>query len=212
MSEYASLISTLSDIAVGGAAVIGAVVAWKGLGTWRQQLKGANEYELARRILKCTYHLRDAIAAARSPVMFGGEMPKPPSEESARMGAEQIRFYGTTRAYEERWRNVQERRSALQAELLEAEALWGAKLKPLFQPLFTLQHELWVAIHLYIQSINPDSPAGNSHAFSKLLHEKHGDVMYDLSEGEDKPDRFAKAVQLAINSIEEELRKHLTRG
>lgn len=212
MSECGNLISTISDIAVSGAAVIGAVVAWKGLGTWRQQLKGANEYELARRILKCTYHLRDAIAAARSPVMFGGEMPKPPSAEATRMGIDEVHFYGKNRAYEERWRNVQEKRSALRAELLEAEALWGAKLKPLFQPLFTLQHELWVAIHLYIKSIDPDSNDGDRQAFSNILRENHGDVMYDLSEGEEKPDRFAKAIQLAISAIEEELRKHLTRG
>ncbi|MFZ5566608.1 MAG: hypothetical protein ACOY95_06365 [Pseudomonadota bacterium] len=144
--------------------------------------------------------------------MFGGEMPKPAGEEATRMDADEVRFYGTTRAYEERWRNVQEKRSALRAELLEAEALWGAKLKPLFQPLFTLQHELWMAIHLYIQSVDPNSNDSDRQAFSKILREKHGDVMYDLSEGEEKPDRFSKAVQLAISDIEEELRTHLTRG
>jgi len=62
MSSYAEWVAMASDIVVGIAAGVGAYVAWRGLGTWRQQLRGSSEYELSRRILRCTYQLRDAIS------------------------------------------------------------------------------------------------------------------------------------------------------
>lgn len=212
MGSCAEWISLANDIAVAVAAGIGAFVAWKGLGAWRQQLKGSNEYDLARRLLKSTYQLRDALAAARSPAMFGGEMPRPSSDEAGGMSEDQIRFFGTSGAYSERFRAVQEHRRALQADLLEAEALWGTRLKSLYQPLFRLQHDLWMAIYMYLRSIDPSVPGSSRESFGKLFYDKHDSVLYDVSEGDDKPDAYVTNVMLAISAIEEELRPHLARA
>lgn len=212
MSSCAEWVGLASDIVVATAAGVGALVAWKGLGAWRHQLKGSNEYDLARRLLKSTYQLRDAMAAARSPVMFGGEMPRPSAEAVEGMTAEQLRFFGTSGAYTERYRVVQEHRRALELDLLEAEALWGEGLDRDFQPLFKLQHELWMAFHLYMRSINPNEPGDSRDAYAKLLREKHERTLYNLSEGKDKPDEFSAEVLAAIAVINKELRPHLARS
>lgn len=212
MSSCAEWVGMASDIVVAVAAGVGAFVAWKGLGAWRQQLEGSNEYDLARRLLKSTYQLRDAMTVARSPFMLGGEKPKPTSGEASSMSVEESDYAGTLGAYSERFRVVQEHRRSLQADLLEAEALWGSRLKPLYQPLFRLQHELWMAIHMYLRSIDPKQAGTSRESFGKIFFEKHHDTLYDMSEGEEKPDAFANGVLTAIAAIETELRPHLARS
>lgn len=106
---------------------------------------------------------------------------------------------------------MQEYRRALQADLLEAEALWGTRLKHLYQPLFSLQHDLWMAIHMYLRSIDPGQHVSSRESFGKIFYEKYEGILYDLSEGNDKPDAYANSVLLAIAAIEEELRPHLAR-
>lgn len=111
------------DLVLSSAAITGAVVAVKGLGTWQRQLKGQSEYELSRRILVSVFKYRDAINGVRNPVMWAYEMPSPPEEEAVKMSREQIRFYGTSKAYQARWDKVQTEKASLYADLLEAEAI-----------------------------------------------------------------------------------------
>ena len=53
----------LTALAAVGAVVIGGL----GLSTWRRQLKGHAEYELARRVLRALYTARDNLFHVRSP-------------------------------------------------------------------------------------------------------------------------------------------------
>ena len=103
----AEIVTLLKDLVLSGAAITGAVVAVKGLGTWQHQLKGQSEYELSRRILVSVFKYRDAINGVRHPAMWAYEMPSPPEEEATKMSREQIRFYGTSKAYQARWDKVQ---------------------------------------------------------------------------------------------------------
>lgn len=155
IAEYAAI---AKDIVLTLAAVIGACVALRGLSTWNRQLKGGVEYELTRRLLKQTYRLREAIKGVRNPVMWGGEMPSPSEEEAKDMSREQLRYYGLSNAYQKRWDKVTEARADLQTELLEAEVLWGQEIHNRFEPVFKLQHELYVAVHFYLTVCNPDAP------------------------------------------------------
>lgn len=212
MSSCAEWVSMASDVSVAVAAGVGAIVAWRGLGAWRQQLKGSNEYELARRMLKATYQLRDAMAAARTSAMFGSEMPAPTSEQATGKTPDQIRYFGISGAYSERYRLVQSHRATLDADLLEAEALWGAEVKLLYRPLFKLQHQLWVAIYTYLRSIDPDIAPSSRASHNRIFLDKYNDVMYDQSEGDEKPDPFTSGVLTAITAVEDVLRPHLARS
>ncbi len=49
------------------AAVCGVWIAWKGLQTWREQLKGTTEYQLAKEILRAVYDVQETYRFIRIP-------------------------------------------------------------------------------------------------------------------------------------------------
>jgi len=128
------------------------------------------------------------------------------------MDREQRRYYGTSGAYSARFGRVLEHSRALQTELQEAEALWGARLKPLFDELFALQHGLWMAIHAYLRAIDPSATQRSRESFGRLFYEKHDAVFYDTGVGTNDGDEFSQRMLKAVAQIEDELRKHLHRS
>ena len=203
----AEIVTLLKDLVLSGAAITGAAVAVKGLGTWQRQLKGQSEYELSRRILVSVFKYRDAINGVRHPAMWAYEMPSPPEEEAARMSREQIRFYGTSKAYQARWDKVQTERTSLYADLLEAEAIWGAELKELFKEVFNLEHKLFTRIRHSVELINPDTDEASKDAI-RNIDKKARDIMYDNLR--DEPDEYKKDLIAAIEKIEKYLKPKLS--
>lgn len=201
------IVALLKDIVLSGAAITGAVVAVKGLGTWQRQLKGQSEYELSRRILVTVFKYRDAINGVRHPVMWAYEMPSPPENEAKTMSQEQIRFYGTSKAYQTRWDKVQNKRTFLYADMLESEAIWGNELNDLFRKVFDLEHELFTRIRHYIELINPDTGMASKEAIRKI-DEKKRDIMYDNRSEE--PDEYKQELISAIEDIEKYLKPVLS--
>lgn len=204
---HMEIITIIKDLILASAAITGAIVAVKGLGTWQRQLKGQSEYELSRRILVSLFKYRDSINGVRHPAMWAYEMPNPPEEEAKIMSREQISFYGTSKAYQARWDKVQEQKTALYADLLEAEAIWGMGLKNLFQSVFDLEHELVTQIRHYLELINTDVKEYRKDAIRKIDENKR-DVMYDLSS--DEPDEYKKDLLEAITAIEIYLKAKLS--
>ena len=205
--DWQMLIATGKDIILAGAAITGSVVAVKGLTTWRRQLKGQAEYELAKIILKSTFQYRDAIYRVRHPAIYNYEMPEPAEDQVKTMNNGQKRFYGTSKAYEARCENVDKIQQEIYTELLEAEALWGKQPEILFKSLFNLGKELFFYVSYYLKSINPDISIGEREAYEKIKREKR-DILYDSMEDEDE---FRKDVSSAINAIEDFLKPHLKR-
>lgn len=205
MDCLAHLVSIIKDIVLAGAAAVGAFVAVQGLSTWNRQLKGGVEYDLARRLLKCTYRLREAIRGVRNPVMWAHEMPSPPEQAASGMSADKIRFYGTANAYQKRWDAVSAVRVDLQTELLEAEALWGREVYTKFKPLDSLQLELASKLRLYLEVCNPDNHSRDT--YQQAYHQKR-DILYDLGDDE-KPDDFDSEMSQAVTAIELFLKPHL---
>lgn len=202
------LVSICKDVALGVAAIVGAAVAVRGLNTWNRQLKGGVEYELARRVLKATYRLRDAIKGVRHPVMWAAEMPMPPEAEAEKMSRDEMSYYGSSRAYQIRWQRVADVHTDLQTELLEAEVLWGTDLSKRFEPLNKLERELAVAIRSFLTACDPNASEGMKAAAHKRQAADR-DILYD--ELTDEGDQFTQDVVRAIAPIEEYLKPHLRR-
>lgn len=203
---HLELVTLVKDLVLSGAAIAGAVVAIKGLGTWKRQLRGQSEYELSRRILVTLFKYRDAIAGVRHPAMWAYEMPRPPDDESKNMSRERVGFYGTSKAYQARWDKVQAERMSLYADLLESEAIWGDELKKLFKVLFNLEHELFTTVRHYIELINPDTGEASKEAIANI-DRKRRDIMYDdLSE---EGDDYRKDFQRGVDAIEKYLKPKL---
>lgn len=200
------IVALTKDIVLTVGAVVAMYVAVRGLSTWNRQLKGGVEYDLTRRLLKCTYRLREAIKTARNPIMFQNEQPNPPDAESHVMSYEERRYYGLSQAYQGRWNKVTAARDDLQTELLEAEVIWGKAIHEQFEPLFTLQLELFSDIHSYLIVCNPAEHADSKHAISEIRR-KRREVLYDTSSFE--PDPFSIDIEKAISGIETFLKPHL---
>lgn len=200
------IFTLIKDIALLGVAITGVTVAVKGLGTWQRQLKGQSEYELSRRILVSLFKYRDAINGVRHPAMWNYEMPNPSEEEAKDMSQDQIRFYGTSKAYQVRWDKVQEERTSLYADLLEAKAIWGTDLNNLFKTVFDLQHELFIYIRQHLEIINPDTNRESKEAIQNIKKNKR-DIMYDIST--DDPDEYKTELINAIKKIENYLKPNL---
>ena len=202
-------ISIAKDIIVAIAAFIGACVAIAGLSTWRRQLKGQADHELARRILVSLYRYRDAINGVRHPAMMAGEFPEPSESQRAHKTDAQIRFSALSNAYGNRWQRVQTQRVALHADLLESEALWGAELKTKeFSPIFSLEWELQVCVRNYLIQCDPDEREERKTAIAKLSRDKR-DVLYDSLEP--GGDEFSKALADAMGAVETYLKPKLAR-
>ena len=201
------LVVLLKDLILSGAVITGTVVAIKGLSTWQRQLKGQSEYDLSRRILVSLFKYRDTINGVRHPAMWTYEMPTPPDEDAKGMSRDQISFYSTSKAYQARLDKVQNVRTNLYADLLEAEALWGDELKELFKVVFDLEHELFTSIRHYIELINPDTNEASKEAI-RNIDKKRRDIMYDdLS---DEGDEYKNDFKVGVENIEKYLKPKLT--
>lgn len=193
-----------------GIAIYAATIARKGLSTWNRQLRGSAEYDLARRILMCTYRLREAIAVVRHPGIFRSEQPPPPDEVAANMNELQKRHYGIVKAYEDRLQKLTIVRDELDAELLEAEALLGNDLLMAFEGIFGLQTILQTTVFYYLSACNPaESPA--SRRIYQESYEKRGGVLYRTF-SPDEPDEFRDQVHAEIRRVESILKSHLLRS
>lgn len=71
------VVSAIADSATAIAAAGGIGIAFAGLRTWRDQLTGQNEYEVARRLLRVALATRDRIAFVRHPVITGASSRLP---------------------------------------------------------------------------------------------------------------------------------------
>jgi len=203
--DWPTLITTGKDLILAGAAITGSIVAVKGLSTWKRQLRGQAEYELAKRVLKATFQYRDRVYGVRHPVMWKYEMPQPPREEADRMTEQQINYYSTSKAYSSRWEKVVEIRETLYPELLEAKILWGHEIENLFKVLFEIERKLVLCIRHYLALINPDNSREYKDEINKIFKGEQ-DMQYDIL---NEDDDFRKKFSSGLKSIEQFISPYL---
>lgn len=130
------------------AVVAGIIIAGMGLQTWRRELHGKAEYELARKVLLGVYRIRDAVDQFRAPLISGWEMV-PDGEHIVPGAGPPANSHGIALA--RRWSRVADTYSQLQVDLLEAEVLWGESLKNLRNNLADRLSELRNAADLLVE-------------------------------------------------------------
>ena len=190
------------------AAAIGAWVAFTGLQTWRAQLIGKTEYDLARRLLRGVLEVREQIAAVRGPFMSAGEMTAALKEA----GVSEPNFLNDTElrkathlAYDRRWRRVSKAVSDLQADVLEAEVIWGEGICAAHKALLACVTELYSTLTLYLRAEGNESLQRRQG--DKL--ESYFEIVYQTSNDPAK-DPFSAKVSAAVRAFEQFLRPHLS--
>ena len=122
------IFQTIRDIIVAIAAGVTAFVAYSGLEKWKAELRGKADYEVARSLIKSIYKLRDEIGYCRSPFIPAQEFPDG-YQGFAGGGTFDDEGRAYAHVYSNRWTPVGEAAQQFDANLLEAEALWGFEIK-----------------------------------------------------------------------------------
>ena len=202
MSQFFSYTKDIISIL---APIVALVIAGLGLQTWKRQLYGKSEYDIARKLLKATYKYREAIQSVRHPFMDYSEIPDPPKDDLRSSDEQRKRYYGTTKAYDNRWSKVVEARIEIDTELLEAEVLWGDGIKKKYTNLFSVGKKLFINLRHYLNNINPDLG-------TKLKYDV--DIIYSKLVGENQfadDDIYTNELTKSVKQIEDALRPHLNR-
>jgi len=172
MSEW---VTAIADLATAGAAVAVAVVAWRGLNTWREQLHGRTEYEHARRLARAVYRVRDEAYRVRHPGDLASEANEAEIEEIGQYRAELW-------ALRRRLARFDEAMMDFEREIPDAEVLWGDSAREAAGNVREVRAKLHSLIeHFHVEaSINhalgldePDTPLASPDDTDPLWDELH---------------------------------------
>jgi hypothetical protein len=197
--SWGGVVSTLQAIAVGGAAVATALAARKGLKTWAEQLHGSTRYEVARRLARATYKLRDAMAFSRSPLVEAAEFPSGYSDRGN--AAENAQAW--QHVFSARMRPVLEAAREFDAEALEAEAIWGSSAASACKAMMRVVRELQVSMQAFVED---QSQAGRNFESDARFGQR---MRANVFSGVQSDDALTQAISDAIAGIEAVVRPAL---
>lgn len=170
-------ITAIKDIVVAGAAATAAIMAYRGLNTWRKELKGRSEYQLAKDTLRTIYKIEDAFRSVRNPMIRPFEYPKELTDHTGGLKKEH-KHEGTTQVYESRFKKMDQAFIELEENFLDALVEWGPENEEKIDPLRRCRAELIVNLQDLLRRY-------------KYPHEKNwkdtdkrnreDDVIYDIS-------------------------------
>ena len=202
--DWTNWITAISAMIAAVAVACTAYFAKQGMNVWREQMRGKDEYKLARNLLASIYKHRDAMHDARHWLMTITD--KPTREEAAEMTPEQVKFYGLSRAYSRRWRKVQKEHQKIYRDLILAEAIWGDELRDLLGSLLEPEQDLREAIDTNLWLRNPANKLSWGDDRSQGLEE-----LRPILFGE-PGDRFGQKIENGIKPAELYLKKKLRKS
>jgi len=204
LQDFQTYLAIVKDIFTILASVIAGVVAIVGLQTWKKQIKGKVEYELAQRLLMAVYKVRDALYYVRNPFMTGSEtsqalksanIEQDPSEPT--LSAKSVQA-----VYQQRWIKVQESWSNMDIALLEAEALWGNEITDLAKLLSNCTVTLRVNITKYLRNLQ------NERVHNPEKDEEIDEVIYGFT-GDEENNKFSAKIVEIVHKFEKYLKPRL---
>lgn len=195
-------IAVLTNLLVAIAAIVGVAFAGVGLTTWRNELRGRSEHDLARRILLHVYRVREGIAVVRNPAMFSSEYN---DREGREPGSLETTSEDLLHAYSKRWKEVTGPGADLDVALLEAEAHWGNLLAEPQAKLKKVVRDLQLAVTRHIRMQRDERYADS------VSPERRAQIEATLWSGysEKGEDPVVEKVQSAIYGFESALRPKL---
>ncbi len=205
MDSLQAYVTLIKDIITGLSALTAAIVAILGLQAWKKQLKGKTEYELAQRLLRSTYKVREAIAHVRQFAIFEDE------EQQAMRDADidnnldiSEKFAATQQAiYSKRWEKIHEAFVDLDSVLLEAEVIWGQDVHEHLAHLRECIIDLKIAIDIYLQGLSSSNPVQSQDDYIKNRFRMSAVL------GGDGKNFFSDEISEAVGEMEMFLKPHL---
>lgn len=178
ISEIVSIISTIAFVVIGGL----------GLNTWRRQLKGTNEYELAKKVVLKTYEVQQALQQVRNPMLY---LKKEEVEAGKSLEEEQ-------RIYDERVQKLFSKWIELQTLRLESKVVWGDEAFNCINSIQKLIGEMKGAIWLHFWLKGAFAGPGATVDRSPERIRENDKIVYYTSD----EDEFSIKIEKAVGEVE----------
>lgn len=194
------------DMTLASAAIFTCIVATRGLGTWQRELRGKANFDAAKGLAKATYGLRDQIQQCRSAMVLAQEFPESyrnfPDKKTSTEKAE-----AWAHVFKNRWEPVWIAIQEFDVQVLEAEALWGLKIRQKTDVLHKAVRKLHVSMGALIDNEASDGEVfQNDRDFGKKIR---ADIFG--YQGEDN-NPLSSEMKSAVTDIENFLRPFLNRS
>ncbi|GLQ32611.1 hypothetical protein [Litoribrevibacter albus] len=173
-----------SIIGTVGALIIGTC----GLFTWRRQLRGTSEYELAKKAVLKAYEVQQALQVVRNPMLY---LSKEEVDAGRRLEEEQ-------RIYDERMSSLYEKWTELQTIRLEAKAIWSDSAHNCFnemqQRIGDLRGAIW--LHFWMKGAYAGPGAKVDSSPDRVI--ENNKVVYFVSDD----DEFSQKIIESVRKVE----------
>jgi len=146
LPETTDVIIAFGTLFTGVAATWAAVVAHRGLTSWKAQQSWTRDRDLAKDLLVLVCKRRDAVSQIRSP--FGYISQKALNDRDAK-------WQGLKSDYEKRFSGLADVTQAFYSLQYEAYALWGEGFLKTADSLRSLEMELLTEVEVYLDGKNP---------------------------------------------------------
>lgn len=195
-----------SNVLVGLSAAAAAFLAYRGLSTWRAELKGKSEYQLAKDVLKSVYKVREAFKYVRHAAIYAYEYPEEMRDHHGGLMREH-NYEGTKHVYEKRWERMVEAFNELEDHHLLAQVEWGSEFQDKIVKLRNCRVELLIAIEDLLEGKRDPQVARER---DREETAKQRAVLYQMGAGS-RHDTFTPQIDEAVKEFENWLRPHVKR-
>lgn len=204
MTDFPTWITTGKDILLGLAAIVTSSVAIIGLQSWRTELRGKADFEIARGLARATYKLRNELESYRAPFVRGGEFPDSYHQNRTKTAAEEAQ--GWAHVYANRWKFLATALEEFDSHTLEAEALWGPTARMKAEAL----RDCVASLNSATEAVISDKVQGGAdfRADPEFGKQMRSQVSSPRS---DKTNELTARITAAVGDIEAMLRPHLAR-
>ena len=198
------IVTLIKDIVLALCAIGTLSLAVYGLKSWARELTGKADFEVSRQLIRAVYKFRDEMEYSRSPMTLAHEFPSdydPTNKES------EYQAKSWSYVFSNRWKPVVEAVQELEAQGLEAEALWGTEIKQLVQNLRKNARLLRVGMQAVVDN---EMHEHENFTCNPDLATQMRNRVWKSALGDS--DEITDSISFAVEELENYLRPHLKRN
>lgn len=203
MSEIVEVLSGIKEIAVAGAAVATAIIAYKGVQSWKKELAGRSKFETAQKLLRAVYELQERIAEFRHPTQTGDEFPEghfKKVREAQDHQKPEIEAEGLSYFFSNRWHRVYPAYLGVRELIPESKAVFGPDIEDSMLPFDDIIRRVLAASHAYVSHIKNRE---------RELDDAHLDRYKNIIFAPFNNDTFKDEIENIVSRIEQTVQPHL---
>lgn len=191
--------TVISGIGVATAAFIGL----SGLATWRKQIRGQNDHELARRLLVELYKMVEKLKKYRVRAIYSHEVKREGDPEFSRSALD--RHARQELGFSRRIESLQESYAMINASLFEAQALWGEDFVSKAAHIKLLVDEYADYVNLMLLSQDPSEPKDEREDHLEFLKSRRMALRNRLSAEDNYGEELERAVRIFEGALKSKL-------